>query len=172
MWPTATTCPIATCRAQACKQNKRLPATEPQTVTRPRDPLHNSLRSVIGRTRAVSCVVFLANSPAIGCKRRLAARSDPTATASPELCRVSLAVYAWGSSRGSSSRPPRGVAPRFLAPENRCARVANPGENNAPAAPWRAFPPNGFCALTSPCTGRQSWGFLGSKNFTLHRKLG
>ena len=34
-----------------------------------KDPLHNSLRSVISRTRAVCCVVFLANSPAIGCKK-------------------------------------------------------------------------------------------------------
>ena len=34
-----------------------------------KDPLHNSLRSVMSRTRAVSCVVFLANSRAIGCKK-------------------------------------------------------------------------------------------------------
>ena len=40
------------------------------TVTRQaRDPLHNPLQSVISRTRAVCCVVFLANSRAIGCKR-------------------------------------------------------------------------------------------------------
>ena len=34
-----------------------------------RDPLHNSLRSVIAPPRAVHCVAFLANSPAIGCKK-------------------------------------------------------------------------------------------------------
>ena len=34
-----------------------------------RDVLHNSLRSVIARPRAVHCVTFLANSPAIGCKK-------------------------------------------------------------------------------------------------------
>ena len=33
------------------------------------DVLHNSLRSVIARPRAVRCVAFLANSPAIGCKK-------------------------------------------------------------------------------------------------------
>ena len=32
------------------------------------EPLHNSLRSVISRTRAACCVVFLANSRAIGRK--------------------------------------------------------------------------------------------------------
>jgi hypothetical protein len=41
------------------------------------DPLHNSLRSVIKRTRAVCGVAFFANSPAIGCKRRLASPSRP-----------------------------------------------------------------------------------------------
>ena len=35
----------------------------------PRDPLHNSLRSVVARARAHRCVVFLANSGAIGCKK-------------------------------------------------------------------------------------------------------
>ena len=35
----------------------------------PRDPLHNSLRPVISRTRAVCCVVFLVNSGAIDCKK-------------------------------------------------------------------------------------------------------
>ena len=44
---------------------------------RPRDGLHNSLRSVIARSRAVYCVVFLANSRAIGCKKRLVAHPDP-----------------------------------------------------------------------------------------------
>ncbi len=34
-----------------------------------RDPLHNSLRSVVARARAVCGVVFLANSQAIGCKK-------------------------------------------------------------------------------------------------------
>ena len=55
-----------------------------------KEPLHNSLRSVISRARAVCFVVFLANSPAIGKKRHLAAHPDPSATASPELCRGSL----------------------------------------------------------------------------------
>ena len=54
-----------------------------------REPLHNSLRSVVKRTRAARCVVFLTNSLAIGCKRRLVAHPEPTATASPELCRES-----------------------------------------------------------------------------------
>ena len=35
----------------------------------PRDVLHNSLRSVIARSRAVRCVAFFANSRAIGCKK-------------------------------------------------------------------------------------------------------
>ena len=35
----------------------------------PRDGLHNSLRSVIARPRAVYCVAFFANSWAIGCKK-------------------------------------------------------------------------------------------------------
>ena len=58
----------------------------------PKDPLHNSLRSVISRTRAVCCVVFLANSRAIGCKKTpcIPSHPEPTATASPELCRGSL----------------------------------------------------------------------------------
>ena len=34
-----------------------------------RDGLHNSLRSVIARRRAVRCVAFLANSRAIGCEK-------------------------------------------------------------------------------------------------------
>ena len=34
-----------------------------------KEPLHNSLRSVISRTRAVCFVVFLANSRAVGCKK-------------------------------------------------------------------------------------------------------
>ena len=56
-----------------------------------RDPLHNSLRSVVARARAVRGVVFLANSPAIGKKRRLVAHPDPRITVPPELCRGSLA---------------------------------------------------------------------------------
>ena len=39
------------------------------SVLRLWDPLHNPLRSVISRTRTVCCVVFLANSRAIGCKK-------------------------------------------------------------------------------------------------------
>ena len=35
----------------------------------PRDVLHNSLRSVIARPRAVRCIAFFANSSAIGCKK-------------------------------------------------------------------------------------------------------
>ena len=35
----------------------------------PRDVLHNSLRSVMARTRAIRCVAFLTNSTAIGCKK-------------------------------------------------------------------------------------------------------
>ena len=57
-----------------------------------RDPLHNSLRSVVSRTRAVCCVVFLADSLAIGKKKRLASHPESTATASPELCRGSTAI--------------------------------------------------------------------------------
>ena len=34
-----------------------------------KDVLHNSLRSVIARSRAVRCVAFFANSSAIGCKK-------------------------------------------------------------------------------------------------------
>ena len=42
-----------------------------------RDGLHNSLRSVIARPRAVRCVAFLANSPAIGKKSNAADRATP-----------------------------------------------------------------------------------------------
>ena len=42
------------------------------------DDLHNSLRSVIARSRAVHCVAFLANSAAIGCKKTPCA-SSPSA---------------------------------------------------------------------------------------------
>ena len=55
-----------------------------------RDPLHDSRRSVISRTRAVCRIVFLANSKLLASKRRLASHPDPTATSSPELCRGSL----------------------------------------------------------------------------------
>ena len=34
-----------------------------------KDPLHNSLWSVISRTRAVCCVVFLGKAQAIACKK-------------------------------------------------------------------------------------------------------
>ncbi len=34
-----------------------------------KDALHNSLRSVVSRTRAVCCVAFFANSHAIDCKK-------------------------------------------------------------------------------------------------------
>ena len=42
-----------------------------------RDGLHNSMRSVAARTRAVYGVAFLANSRAIRCKNRLVAHPDP-----------------------------------------------------------------------------------------------
>jgi hypothetical protein len=41
------------------------------------EPLHNSLRSARARARAVHGVAFLANSHAIGCKKRLVAYPDP-----------------------------------------------------------------------------------------------
>ena len=47
---------------------------------RPEDPLNNSSRPVLARTRAVCGVEFLANSGAIGCKIRLAAHPDPAFT--------------------------------------------------------------------------------------------
>ena len=34
-----------------------------------KEPLHNSLRSVISRSRAVCCVVFLGKAQAIACKK-------------------------------------------------------------------------------------------------------
>ena len=43
----------------------------------PKDALHNSLRSVAARARAVRCVAFFANSPLLAAKRRLAAHPDP-----------------------------------------------------------------------------------------------
>ena len=46
-------------------------------ITCSRDGLHNSLRSVIARSRAVRCVAFLANSWAIGCTPRLAFHPEP-----------------------------------------------------------------------------------------------
>ncbi len=50
-----------------------------------RNPLHNSLRSVIARARAVHCVVFLANSWAIGCKKT---PCGPSRSARHSLARV------------------------------------------------------------------------------------
>ena len=38
-------------------------------VVTSRDVLHNSLQSVIARSRAIRCVAFFANSSAIGCKK-------------------------------------------------------------------------------------------------------
>ena len=40
-----------------------------------KDALHNSLRSVAARPRAIRCVAFLANSWAIGCKKTPCASS-------------------------------------------------------------------------------------------------
>ena len=78
---------------------------KPSKTMRPAlDALHNSLQPVIARTRAVHCVVFLANSGAIGKKRRLAAHPDPHATVPPELCRASL------------THPIRRVDPQSLRP--------------------------------------------------------
>ena len=47
--------------------NARWSSTRPRLALK--DSLHNSLRPVINRTRAVCCVVFLANSGAIGRKK-------------------------------------------------------------------------------------------------------
>jgi hypothetical protein len=55
----------------------------------PRDALHNSLRTVAARARAVYGVVFLANSSAIGCKKRLVAHPDPRY---PSLARVMQSI--------------------------------------------------------------------------------
>ena len=51
-----------------------------------KDALHNSLRSVISRARAVCCVVFLANRHTIGCKKTAGSpsRSDCHGTARGE----------------------------------------------------------------------------------------
>ena len=55
--------------AQRINQSFEEPlAFEDQTVDR-RNVLHNSLRSVIARSRAIRCVAFLAHSPAMGCKK-------------------------------------------------------------------------------------------------------
>lgn len=43
----------------------------------PGDVQHNSLRPVAARARATRCVAFLANSPLLAAKRRLAAHPDP-----------------------------------------------------------------------------------------------
>ena len=53
------------------------------------DDLHNSLRSVIARSRAAHCVAFLANSAAIGCKKTPCAPSPSATTVSRGLCRSS-----------------------------------------------------------------------------------
>jgi hypothetical protein len=42
-----------------------------------KDALHNSLRAVGARTRAVYCVVFLANMPSYWQEKRLVAHPDP-----------------------------------------------------------------------------------------------
>ena len=55
--------------AQRINQSFEQPlAFEDQTVDR-RNVLHNSLQSVIARSRAIRCVAFLAHSPAMGCKK-------------------------------------------------------------------------------------------------------
>ena len=55
--------------AQRINQSFELPlAFEDQTVDL-RNVLHNSLQSVIARSRAIRCVAFLAHSPAMGCKK-------------------------------------------------------------------------------------------------------
>ena len=58
---------IPLCTVMVLSQND--PTVGRFTTRIPRDVLHNSLRSVIARPRAVHCVAFLANSPAIGCKK-------------------------------------------------------------------------------------------------------
>ena len=55
-----------------------------------RDPLHYSSRSVISRTQAVYCVVFLVSSQLVTAKRRLTTHPDPLGKFSPELCGESL----------------------------------------------------------------------------------
>ena len=50
-----------------------------------RDPLHNSLLSVISRAQAVCCVVFLTNNHAIGCKKT---PCSPSRSACHSLARV------------------------------------------------------------------------------------
>ena len=55
--------------AQRINQSFEQPlAFEDQTVDL-RNVLHNSLQSVIARSRAIRCVAFLAHSPAMGCKK-------------------------------------------------------------------------------------------------------
>ena len=55
------------------------------TRSAPREPLHNAVRTAAARNRAVYGVAFLANSLAIGCKKRLVAHPDPH---KPSLARV------------------------------------------------------------------------------------
>ena len=56
------------------------PQQRPQAIgancVPPRDGLHNALRSLAARNRAVYGVAFLANSRAIGCKNRLVSHPD------------------------------------------------------------------------------------------------
>ena len=55
-----------------------------------RAALYNPVRPVIVRTRAVRRVAFIANSVAIGCKKRLAAHPDPHATVPQRLSKAAL----------------------------------------------------------------------------------
>ena len=56
-------------RPAAAQPQHLLPSYLQNENLDPRDPLHNSLRSVVARARAVCGVAFLANSGAIGCKK-------------------------------------------------------------------------------------------------------
>ena len=61
-----------------------------------RDALHNSLRSVISRTRAVCRVVFIANSRAIGCKKT---PCSPSRSDCDSLARVMQSIPSFTSIR-------------------------------------------------------------------------
>ena len=77
MFPAAMTPPVEAGKSSNARTLQRRASLGVCTDRRPAvvwgwpfgDVLHNSLRSVIARPRAVRCVAFLANSTAIGCQK-------------------------------------------------------------------------------------------------------
>ena len=81
---------ISLCTVMVLSQNA--PTVGRFTTRIPRDVLHNSLRSVIARPRAVHCVAFLANSRAIGRKKTPCGPSRSTLPPTARVMQVILNI--------------------------------------------------------------------------------